>query len=133
MSWPASGYISSSYGYRLHPVYNTWKFHSGIDIACGYGSAICAAASGTVIYVTEPVEGCNTGGSGYGNYCIIDHGDGVTTLYAHARDIYVSVGDYVSAGQQIGEVGSTGTSTGAHLHFEVRVNGTAYNPCDYLS
>ena len=130
---PASGYISSSYGYRMHPVYNTWKFHSGIDIACGYGSAICAAASGTVIYVTEPVEGCNTGGSGYGNYCIIDHGDGVTTLYAHARDIYVSVGDYVSAGQQIGEVGSTGTSTGAHLHFEVRVNGTAYNPCDYLS
>ena len=130
--WPASGYISSAFGYRLHPVYNTWKFHSGIDIACGYGSAICAAASGTVIYVTEPVEGCNTGGSGYGNYCIIDHGDGVTTLYAHARDIYVSVGDYVSAGQQIGEVGSTGTSTGAHLHFEVRVNGTQYNPCDYL-
>ena len=130
--WPTSGYISSSFGYRLHPVYNTWKFHSGIDIAAGYGSAICAAASGTVIYVTEPVEGCNTGGSGYGNYCIIDHGDGVTTLYAHARDIYVSVGDYVSAGQQIGEVGSTGTSTGAHLHFEVRVNGTQYNPCDYL-
>lgn len=130
--WPASGYISSPFGYRLHPVYNTWKFHSGIDIACGYGSAICAAASGTVIYVSEPVEGCNTGGSGYGNYCIIDHGDGVTTLYAHARDIYVSVGDYVSAGQQIGEVGSTGTSTGAHLHFEVRVNGTQYNPEDYL-
>ena len=132
LQWPASGYISSPFGYRYHPVYGTYKFHSGIDIACGYGSAICAAASGTVIYVTEPVEGCNTGGSGYGNYCIIDHGDGVTTLYAHARDIYVSVGDYVSAGQQIGEVGSTGTSTGAHLHFEVRVNGTQYNPEDYL-
>ncbi len=130
--WPASGYISSPYGYRYHPVYGTYKFHSGIDIACGYGSAICAAASGTVIYVTEPVEGCNTGGSGYGNYCIIDNGDGVTTLYAHARDIYVAVGDYVTAGQQIGEVGSTGTSTGAHLHFEVRVNGNAYNPEDYL-
>lgn len=91
-----------------------------------------AAASGTVIYVTEPVEGQNTGGTGYGNYCIIDHGNGVTTLYAHARNIYVAAGDSVSAGQAIGEVGSTGTSTGAHLHFEVRVNGTAQNPLSYL-
>ena len=85
-----------------------------------------AAASGTVIFVTEPVEGKNKGGSGYGNYCIIDHGNGYTTLYGHARDIYVK------EGQQIGEVGSTGTSTGAHLHFEVRINGGTVNPLNYL-
>ena len=131
--WPTyNRYITSYFGYRTHPVYGTTKFHSGIDIGAGYGDTIMASCSGTVIYVTEPYEGCNKGGTGYGNYCIIDHGNGYSTLYGHARDIYVSVGDYVSAGQQIGEVGSTGTSTGAHLHFEVRVNGTQYNPEDYL-
>ena len=91
-----------------------------------------AAASGTVIYVTEPYEGKNKGGTGYGNYCIIDHGNGYATLYGHARDIYVSEGQSVSAGQSIGEVGSTGTSTGAHLHFEVRLNGERKNPLNYL-
>ena len=131
--WPTNTrYVSSYFGYRWHPVYGTWKLHTGIDIAAGYGSTLMAAASGTVISVSEPVEGRNTGGSGYGNYCIIDHGNGVTTLYGHARDITVSVGQTVSAGQAIGEMGSTGTSTGSHLHFEVRVNGTRYNPLDYL-
>lgn len=132
-SWPTyCTYITSYYGSRIHPVYGTTKFHSGIDIGAGYGDTIMAAASGTVIFVTEPVEGQNKGGSGYGNYCIIDHGNGFTTLYGHARDIYVSEGQYVSCGQAIGEVGSTGTSTGAHLHFEVRLNGSTKNPLDYL-
>ena len=131
--WPTNGRsVTSYFGYRWHPVYGTWKLHTGIDIGGGYGATLMAAASGTVISVSEPVEGRNTGGSGYGNYCIIDHGNGVTTLYGHARDITVHVGDTVSAGQTIGEMGSTGTSTGAHLHFEVRVNGTRYDPLDYL-
>lgn len=124
--------ITSYYGYRVHPVYGTTKFHSGVDIGAGYGDTIMAASSGTVIYVTEPYEGCNKGGTGYGNYCIIDHGNGYSTLYGHARDIYVSEGQWVEAGQSIGEVGSTGTSTGAHLHFEVRVWGETKNPLDYL-
>ena len=124
--------ITSYYGYRIHPVYKTKKFHSGVDIGAGYGDTIMAAASGTVILVSEPVEGKNKGGSGYGNYCIIDHGNGYTTLFGHARDIYVKVGQKVSRGKAIGEVGSTGTSTGAHLHFEVRVNGSTTNPLNYL-
>jgi len=132
-SWPTYCHsITSYFGNRVHPVYGTTKFHSGIDIGAGYGDKIMAAAAGTVIYVTEPYEGCNKGGSGYGNYCIIDHGNGYATLYGHARDIYVSEGQYVSAGQSIGEVGSTGTSTGAHLHFEVRLNGEKKNPLNYL-
>ena len=80
--WPTyCTYVTSYFGYRIHPVYKTKKFHSGIDIGAGYGDTIMAAAAGTVIYVTEPVEGKNKGGSGYGNYCIIDHGNGYTTLY----------------------------------------------------
>ena len=131
--WPTyTTSITSYYGYRIHPVYKTKKFHSGVDIGAGYGNTIMAAASGTVIFVTEPVEGKNKGGSGYGNYCIIDHGNGYTTLYGHARDIYVKEGQKVSRGKAIGEVGSTGTSTGAHLHFEVRINGGTVNPLNYL-
>ncbi len=131
--WPTyNRYITSYFGYRTHPVYGTTKFHSGIDIGAGYGDTIMASCSGTVIYVTEPYEGCNKGGTGYGNYCIIDHGNGYSTLYGHARDIYVSEGQWVEAGQSIGEVGSTGTSTGAHLHFEVRIWGETQNPLDYL-
>ena len=124
--------ITSYYGYRIHPVYKTKKFHSGVDIGAGYGDTIMAAASGTVILVSEPVEGKNKGGTGYGNYCIIDHGNGYSTLYGHARDIYVKEGQKVSRGKAIGVVGSTGTSTGAHLHFEVRVNGSTTNPLNYL-
>ncbi|MBR3462427.1 MAG: peptidoglycan DD-metalloendopeptidase family protein [Clostridiales bacterium] len=132
-NWPTyCTTITSYFGNRVHPVYGTTKFHSGIDIGAGYGDKIMAAASGTVIFVTEPYEGCNKGGTGYGNYCIIDHGNGYSTLYGHARDIYVSEGQWVNAGQSIGEVGSTGTSTGAHLHFEVRLNGDRKNPLNYL-
>ena len=103
-----------------------------MDIGSSYGSTIVAAASGTVIQVNLPVPGRNTGGSGYGNYLIISHGNGVTTLYGHCRNIYVSSGQSVSRGQKIAEVGSTGSSTGPHLHFEVRVNGSTVNPRSYL-
>lgn len=133
LNWPTwTTWVTSEYGYRVHPVYGTTKFHSGIDIGAGMGDTVMASASGTVIYVEAPCLGSNTGGSGYGNYIIIDHGNGVSTLYAHLRDIYVSNGDYVSSGQAIGEVGSTGTSTGAHLHYEVRVYGSTVDPRSYL-
>ncbi len=133
LSWPTwTTYITSYYGNRYHPVYGTYRFHSGIDIGAGFGDTVMAAGSGTVIYVEEPCPGSNYGGSGYGNYVIIDHGNGISTLYGHMRDVYVSNGEYVSCGQAIGEVGSTGTSTGAHLHFEVRVNGSTTDPLGYL-
>lgn len=133
LSWPTwTTWVTSEYGYRVHPVYGTTKFHSGMDIGAGMGDTIMAAGSGTVIYVETPCPGSNTGGSGYGNYIIIDHGNGLATLYGHCRNVYVSTGDYVSKGQSIGEVGSTGTSTGAHLHFEVRVNGSTVDPRGYL-
>ena len=129
VNWPN---ITSPYGWRIHPVYNTKKFHSGIDIGGSYGTAIMAAGAGVVIYTAKPVQGQNTGGSGYGNYCIIDHGGGYTTLYGHMRSVYVKTGQKVKSGQKIGEMGSTGTSTGAHLHFEVRKNGSPVNPERYL-
>ena len=131
--WPVNwANITSPFGWRIHPVYNTKKFHSGIDIGGSYGSPIMAAGAGVVILVSKPVQGQNTGGTGYGNYCIIDHGGGYTTLYGHCRSVYVKSGQKVKAGQRIGEMGSTGTSTGAHLHFEVRKNGSPVNPERYL-
>ena len=131
--WPVNyPNITSPFGWRIHPVYNTKKFHSGIDIGGSYGVPIMAAGAGVVILVSKPVQGQNTGGSGYGNYCIIDHGGGFTTLYGHCRSVYVKSGQKVKSGQRIGEMGSTGTSTGAHLHFEVRKNGSPVNPLRYL-
>ena len=133
MQWPTwCTTITSYYGYREHPVYHTTKFHSGIDIGAWYGDSVMAAKSGTVIVVDTPVPGQDTGGSGYGNYVIIDHGNGISTLYGHMRNVYVSNGQYVSQGECIGEVGSTGTSSGPHLHFEVREYGTAVDPLGYL-
>ena len=129
VNWPN---VTSPFGWRIHPVYNTKKFHSGIDIGGSYGNPIMAAGSGVVIFTAKPVQGQNTGGSGYGNYCIIDHGGGYTTLYGHCRSVYVKTGQKVKSGQKIGEMGSTGTSTGAHLHFEVRKNGSPVNPERYL-
>lgn len=136
LTWPVPGHyvISSGYEYR-------WgSFHQGIDISDGntMGASIVAADSGTVSYVATGCThnygkdgscGCN---GGYGNYVLIDHGNGVSTWYAHCSEIYVSPGQSVSRGETIGSVGSTGWSTGAHLHFEVRINGTAVNPTDYL-
>lgn len=134
MTWPYPGdyTIYSPYGWRIHPVYKTRRMHWGVDLGGTYGNPIVAAASGTVLKVEEPVEGQNTGGANYGNYCIIDHGNGICTLYGHTRDVYVKVGDKVKAGQTIAECGSTGTSTGPHLHFEVRVNGSKVDPAPYI-
>lgn len=121
---PASSRITSYYGYRIHPVYKTKKFHSGIDIGAGYGSAIVAAESGTV------VSSGNKGG--YGKCVVISHGSGLTTLYGHCSSLLVKAGDKVSKGQTIAKVGSTGVSTGNHLHFEVRVNGSTTDPLSYV-
>ncbi len=127
MRWPcpSSQQISSYYGMRLHPILKTNKMHTGIDINASYGVSIIAANKGTVI-----VAGWQ---SGYGNTVIIDHGGGITTLYAHCSKLSVSVGQKVNAGAVIAKVGSTGLSTGPHLHFEVRKNGATQNPIAYVS
>ncbi len=124
--WPAPSYtrISSPYGYRLHPIYQTQKFHSGVDLAAPGGSNILAAENGKVISA-----GWN---GGYGNCLVVDHGGGISTLYAHASKLCVSKGDYVTKGQVIAKVGTTGNSTGNHLHFEVLINGKTTNPMSYI-
>ncbi len=125
--WPAPSYtyISSEFGYRIHPVYGTQKYHSGMDMAAPGGSPILAAANGTVRFA-----GWN---GGYGYCVIIDHGNGIQTLYGHSSKLLVSQGQTVTRGQKIALVGTTGTSTGNHLHFEVLNNGTPTNPRPYLS
>ncbi len=124
--WPAPSYtrISSPYGYRIHPIYKTRKFHSGVDLAAPGGTNILAAADGTV-----KMAGWN---GGYGNCVIVDHGGGVSTLYGHARTLLVSKGQKVKRGQVIALVGTTGNSTGNHLHFEVLLNGKTTDPMAYL-
>lgn len=120
VAWPATGTVTSGFGYR-------WgALHAGIDIANSTGTPIKAAKSGRVI-----VAGFNAGG--YGNWVIIDHGGGFSTLYGHMSKIRVSEGQSVKQGDRIGDMGSTGHSTGPHLHFETRVGGTAKNPTGYLS
>ncbi len=124
MQWPvpAGGRISSPYGYRTYPAAG---LHTGIDIAIGMGNTIAAAEAGTVIKVVN-------GTTGYGKYLMINHGNGTVTLYAHSSKIVVSVGQQVARGQKIAEIGSTGFSTGPHLHFEVRIDGKAVNPIGYI-
>ena len=112
------------YGWRTHPIYGNARYHSGIDIGGDYGMNIYAADSGTVTYSGWI--------SGYGNTVIIDHGNGVSTLYGHNQSLTVSVGQNISQGDVIAHCGSTGNSTGPHCHFEVRVNGEPTNPYDYL-
>ena len=126
LGWPcpASSRITSQYGYRI--LFGVRDFHTGIDIGAGTGSNIVAAESGTVILAAYGWNG------GYGNYMILSHGNGVTTRYAHASALYVSAGQTVTKGQVIGAVGTTGNSTGPHLHFEVRINGAHQNPLNYL-
>ena len=133
-AWPLpySGvYLSSYYGYRYHPIDGDWRYHSGIDISMSgaYGKNIIATRAGTVILSSLESES----GTGYGNYIIIDHGDGYTSLYGHCSELLVSEGQTVSRGQIIAKVGSTGWSTGPHLHFEVRYNGSTVDPLDYVT
>jgi murein DD-endopeptidase MepM/ murein hydrolase activator NlpD len=124
--WPVStgGTITSEYGYRTSPTAGASSNHKGIDIGCGYGDAIVAAAAGTVTFA-------GYGGSG-GNYVMIDHGNGITTMYLHNSSLAVSAGQTVSQGQTIAYAGSTGISTGTHCHFSVLVNGNYANPHNYL-
>lgn len=124
LMWPISGEITSPFGWRVHPVFGTQKFHTGIDIAADYGDAVVAADSGVVIHADWY--------GGYGKAVIIDHGNGVQTLYAHNSELLVSEGQAVRKGQVISHAGSTGYSTGPHVHFEVRRNGTPTDPLGYL-
>ncbi|WP_353987207.1 M23 family metallopeptidase [Ruicaihuangia caeni] len=123
--WPVNGWITGHYGNRLHPVYNYWRLHTGTDIGAGMGTPIYAATGGTVTYAGRLGT--------YGNFVLINHGNGISTGYAHIRDggIMVRYGQQVQTGQQIAQVGSTGASTGPHLHFEVRINGVATNAVTY--
>ena len=121
---PSGIRITSPYGWRIHPIYKTEKFHNGIDISAPGGSDILAALSGTVTKARWS--------DSYGWYVQIYHGDGMTTLYGHASKLLVEEGDYVERGQRIALVGTTGVSTGNHLHFEVRIDGETRDPMDYL-
>ena len=122
--WPCNGPITSPFGYRTHPIFGTTIYHAGIDIGVDYGTPIHAADGGTVIAAEWY--------GGYGNAVIIDHGNGLQSLYGHNSSLTVSVGEAVSQGQVIAYAGSTGYSTGPHCHFEVRQNGEAVDPMGYL-
>ena len=125
MMWPVNGPVTSPFGYRIHPILGYRKLHTGLDFGVGYGTPIHAADSGAVIYATWM--------GGYGNVIIIDHGRGISTLYGHQSSLAVGTGAVVTRGQVVGYVGSTGFSTGPHLHFEVRVNGSPVDPMGYLN
>lgn len=127
MAWPSPGYtaISSYYGYRLHPILKKNKLHTGIDIKVPLGKNIVAANDGKVIFSGSY--------GGYGKAIIIDHGGKTSTLYAHNSKLLVKEGDIVTRGQVISLCGSTGLSTGPHLHFEVRINGATVDPLPYIT
>lgn len=123
LMWPTAGHRTSGYGFRTHPIYGGRRMHTGVDISGGIGQPIVAAAKGQV--VSAGWRG------GYGLTVVIDHGGGLHTLYAHQSRLSVSNGDVVGQGEKIGEVGSTGNSTGPHLHYEVRVNGEPRDPMQW--
>lgn len=125
--WPAPSYtrVSDDYGYRIHPILKVQQFHNGVDLASPSGSDILAAYDGTVVSATYNAS--------MGNYIMINHGDGLITIYMHASKLLVSEGDEVSRGQKIALVGSTGRSTGPHLHFSVRSDGSYVSPWNYIT
>ncbi len=126
MAWPAPGYtrITSPYGYRIHPILKTKKLHTGIDIGISSGKSVVAAGDGKVIHANWL--------GGYGKVIMIDHGGGIVTLYAHNSSLVVSEGDKVKKGDVVSKAGSTGMSTGPHLHFEVRKDGKYVDPIPWV-
>lgn len=118
--WPCGGNITSEFGWRIHPIWGDSRFHAGVDIGASTGTPVACAGNGTVISA-----GWN---GGYGNCVIVDIGNGLSVVYAHLSAMNVSAGETVSAGQTVGAVGSTGDSTGSHLHYEVRLYGTPISP-----
>jgi murein DD-endopeptidase MepM/ murein hydrolase activator NlpD len=122
--WPAQGPVVSGFGMRWHPILGGYRMHTGIDIGASYGAPIVASDDGIVLYVGWY--------GGYGNTVILDHGSGLSTLYAHCSAILVTQGQQVARGQAIARVGATGYATGPHLHFEIRVNGVPVNPMSRL-
>ena len=127
LAWPVPGYtkITSNYGMRVHPITGQYKLHTGVDISAPIGANFVAANDGIVTKAGYNVA--------YGNMVIIDHGGGISTLYAHGSEILVTVGQTVKRNDPILKVGSTGYSTGAHAHFEVRINGVVTNPIEYIT
>jgi murein DD-endopeptidase MepM/ murein hydrolase activator NlpD len=121
---PVPGGVSSGYGYRIHPIFGDRRLHTGWDMNAACGDPIRASAAGTVIYVGWR--------GGYGNTVIVDHGGGMSTLYAHQSSMGSAYGQSVAAGEVIGRIGTTGVSTGCHLHFEVRVNAVPVDPAPYM-
>jgi murein DD-endopeptidase MepM/ murein hydrolase activator NlpD len=124
--WPTNGSLGGGVGWRVHPVYGYRSCHTGIDISAGSGTPIIAARRGVVIWTKSELS------APYGNNTLVDHGDGLSTFYAHQSGFNVSPGQTVDAGDVIGYVGSTGYSTGAHLHFEVHVNGVPHDPMGWF-
>ena len=128
LTWPvpsvSKSSVTSTFGYRIHPIFGDKRFHAGQDIGAPQGTPIVAADAGTVVSAVYS--------SSYGNYVVISHGNGMTTLYAHMSSMAVSSGQTVTKGQTIGYVGSTGWSTGPHCHFEVKVNGQLVDPMSYF-
>jgi murein DD-endopeptidase MepM/ murein hydrolase activator NlpD len=121
---PTNGWLSSGFGNRVHPILRTTRLHAGVDLAAATGTPIIASRGGTVSFVGWM--------SGYGQTVIVYHGAGVATLYAHLSAFSVSEGSYIAQGGRLGSVGMTGTATGPHLHFEVRIGGVPQNPCGYI-
>ena len=122
--WPCRGPITSYFGWRTHPIFGTTKYHSGMDIGVDYGTPILAAGSGTIVYSGWL--------GGYGYAVMVDHGNGLVTLYAHNQELNVNEGQQVAQGDVIAYAGATGYATGPHCHFEVRVHGEVTEPLDYL-
>ncbi|NLO37901.1 MAG: peptidoglycan DD-metalloendopeptidase family protein [Ruminiclostridium sp.] len=122
--WPTNGSIGSEFGNRFHPIYKKFMDHTGVDIGGSKGNSIYAAASGKVVFAGKS--------GGYGYYVDIDHGNGLVTRYAHCKKLLVKKGQTVMIGEKIAQVGDTGTSTGPHLHFEVRIKDNAVDPTLFI-